>query len=73
MHVRRNLPLLVTFIALAACTKAEGGPGFGTDPDPSDDSGVAPDAAGDDVSFDRTQTLMQGAPCCTFRYKFEPR
>jgi predicted ArsR family transcriptional regulator len=31
------------------------------------------DAAGGEVSFDRTQTLMQGAPCCTFRYKFEPR
>jgi predicted ArsR family transcriptional regulator len=31
------------------------------------------DAAGGEVSFDRSQTLMQGAPCCTFRYKFEPR
>jgi hypothetical protein len=31
-------------------------------------------AAGDgDVSFSRSQTIMQGAPCCTFRYKFEPR
>ena len=30
------------------------------------------DAAGGDVSFERSQTLMQGAPCCTFRYKFEP-
>jgi hypothetical protein len=28
-------------------------------------------AAGEgDVSFTRTQTIMRGAPCCTFRYKF---
>lgn len=25
------------------------------------------------VSFNRSQTLMQGAPSCTFRYKFAPR
>jgi hypothetical protein len=31
------------------------------------------DAGGGDVSFRRTQTLMQGASCCDFRYKFEPR
>jgi hypothetical protein len=31
------------------------------------------DAGGSDVSFRRTQTLMQGASCCDFRYKFEPR
>jgi predicted ArsR family transcriptional regulator len=31
-------------------------------------------AAGDgEVSFTREQTLMQGAPSCTFRYKFAPR
>jgi len=31
-------------------------------------------AAGEgEVSLDRSQTLMQGAPCCTFRYTFEPR
>ncbi len=29
--------------------------------------------AGHEVSLDRTQTLMQGAPSCTFRYKFAPR
>jgi len=26
-----------------------------------------------EVSFERTQTIMQGAPSCTFRYKFAPR
>ena len=26
-----------------------------------------------EVSLDRTQTLMQGAPSCTFRYRFAPR
>jgi L-2-amino-thiazoline-4-carboxylic acid hydrolase len=31
------------------------------------------DAGGREVSFSRTQTLMQGASCCNFRYKFEPR
>jgi hypothetical protein len=31
------------------------------------------EAAGGEVSLDRSQTLMQGGPCCTFRYKFEPR
>ena len=27
----------------------------------------------DEVSLDRAQTIMQGAPTCTFRYKFAPR
>jgi predicted ArsR family transcriptional regulator len=30
-------------------------------------------AGGAEVSFDRTQTIMQGAPSCTFRYKVVPR
>jgi predicted ArsR family transcriptional regulator len=30
-------------------------------------------AGGSEVSFDRAQTIMQGAPSCTFRYKFAPR
>ena len=31
-------------------------------------------AVGDgEVSLERAQTLMQGAPSCTFRYKFAPR
>ena len=30
-------------------------------------------AGGKDVNFTREQTLMQGAPSCTFRYKFAPR
>lgn len=30
-------------------------------------------AGGTDVSFTRDQTIMQGAPSCTFRYKFAPR
>jgi predicted ArsR family transcriptional regulator len=28
---------------------------------------------GGEVSFTRAQTIMQGAPSCTFRYKFAPR
>jgi hypothetical protein len=27
-------------------------------------------AGGDEVSFSRSQALMQGASCCTFRYNF---
>jgi L-2-amino-thiazoline-4-carboxylic acid hydrolase len=27
----------------------------------------------DQVSLDRAQTIMRGAPSCTFRYKFAPR
>lgn len=30
-------------------------------------------AGGDEVSFTREQTIMQGAPSCTFRYRFAPR
>jgi L-2-amino-thiazoline-4-carboxylic acid hydrolase len=30
-------------------------------------------AGGSDVTFTRDQTIMQGAPSCTFRYKFAPR
>jgi predicted ArsR family transcriptional regulator len=30
-------------------------------------------AGGDEVSFTREQTILQGAPSCTFRYKFAPR
>jgi predicted ArsR family transcriptional regulator len=30
-------------------------------------------AGGDDVKFRRDQTIMKGAPSCTFRYKFAPR
>jgi hypothetical protein len=30
-------------------------------------------AGGSEVAFTRNQTIMQGAPSCTFRYKFAPR
>jgi hypothetical protein len=30
-------------------------------------------AGGSEVDFSRDQTIMQGAPSCTFRYKFAPR
>jgi len=30
-------------------------------------------AGGSDVGLTRDQTLMQGAPSCTFRYRFAPR
>ena len=31
------------------------------------------EAGGSEVSFSRTQTLMQGGACCNFRYRFAPR
>jgi hypothetical protein len=30
-------------------------------------------ASGDEVRLERDQTIMQGAPSCTFRYRFAPR
>lgn len=30
-------------------------------------------ASGDEVELERDQTIMQGAPSCTFRYRFAPR
>jgi hypothetical protein len=36
------------------------------------DLDIAAAGAGE-VSLDRAQTLMQGAPSCTFRYRFAPR
>jgi hypothetical protein len=30
-------------------------------------------AGGREVSLERAQTIMRGAPSCTFRYKFAPR
>lgn len=31
------------------------------------------EAGGSEVSLTREQTIMRGAPCCTFRYRFAPR
>lgn len=30
-------------------------------------------ASGNEVGLERSQTIMQGAPSCTFRYRFAPR
>jgi pathogenesis-related protein 1 len=56
MLLRRNLPLLLTCLALAACTTKQGGPAFGDlEPDSLDDSGsTATDGgSGDDVTVDQ--------------------
>jgi L-2-amino-thiazoline-4-carboxylic acid hydrolase len=37
------------------------------------DADIVAAAGQDEVHFDRAQTLMQGASCCTFRYRFDPR
>jgi hypothetical protein len=62
----------VTFCRFAQFFRALGEPELGALLVCATDVDIV-DAAGSDVSFDRSQTLMQGAPCCTFRYKFEPR
>ncbi|WP_172328190.1 L-2-amino-thiazoline-4-carboxylic acid hydrolase [Mangrovicoccus sp. HB161399] len=33
---------------------------------------VFPEGYNDDISLDRPQTLMEGAPCCIFRYSYGP-
>ena len=61
MPMRRDLPLLMTFVAVAACTKAEGDPGgFGTmEPGSSDDAGSTSEAGG---SGDDSVGSSDGSP-----------
>jgi pathogenesis-related protein 1 len=60
MPMRRDLPLLMTFVAVAACTKAEGDPGFGTmEPGSSDDAGSTSEAGG---KGDDTVGSSDGSP-----------
>jgi hypothetical protein len=74
MHRRDKeaLEFDVTSCRFAEFFKALGEPDLGALLVCATDVDIA-DAGGNDVSFDRAQTLMQGAPSCTFRYKFAPR
>jgi hypothetical protein len=74
MHRRDKeaLEFDITSCRFAEFFKAIGEPDLGALLVCATDIDIA-DAGGGDVSFDRAQTLMQGAPSCTFRYKFAPR
>jgi predicted ArsR family transcriptional regulator len=71
-HDKEALEFDVTRCRFAEFFRAVGEPDLGALLVCATDIDIA--AAGSrEVSFDRTQTLMQGAPSCTFRYKFDPR
>jgi hypothetical protein len=62
----------VTRCRFAEFFRAVGEPDLGALLVCSTDVDIAAAGSGE-VSFDRAQTLMQGAPSCTFRYRFTPR
>jgi hypothetical protein len=69
-HDKEVLDIDVTTCGFAEFFRALGEPELGALLVCQTDIDIA--AAGEsEVSLDRAQTLMQGAPCCTFRYKFE--
>ena len=71
-HDKEALEFNVTTCGFAEFFRALGEPELGALLVCQTDVDIA--AAGQsEVHFDRSQTLMQGAPCCTFRYRFEPR
>jgi hypothetical protein len=71
-HDKQALEFDVTTCGFAEFFRALGEPELGALLVCQTDVDIA--AAGEgQVNFERSQTLMQGAPCCTFRYKFEPR
>ena len=69
---KETLDMDVTRCRLAEFFRALGEPELGALLICEADFDIA--AAGDgEVSLDRAQTIMQGAPSCTFRYRFAPR
>ena len=71
-HDKEALEFDVTHCRFAEFFRALGEPELGALLVCESDFDIAA-AGGDDVSFTRDQTIMQGAPSCTFRYKFAPR
>jgi predicted ArsR family transcriptional regulator len=69
---KEALELDVTRCRFAEFFRALGEPELGALLVCEADVDIAAAGAGE-VSFERAQTLMQGAPSCTFRYKFAPR
>src|SRR6266436_4153189 len=71
-HDKEALDLDVTRCRFAEFFRALGEPELGALLICETDFDIA--SVGDgEVSLDRAQTIMQGAPSCTFRYKFAPR
>jgi len=71
-HDKEALDMDVTQCRFAEFFKALGEPELGALLICEADFDIA--AVGDgEVSLERAQTIMQGAPSCTFRYKFAPR
>jgi hypothetical protein len=71
-HDKEALEFDVTHCGFAEFFRALGEPELGALLVCETDFDIAA-AGGGDVSFTRDQTIMQGAPSCTFRYKFAPR
>jgi predicted ArsR family transcriptional regulator len=71
-HDEAALEFDVTHCRFAAFFRALGEPELGALLVCATDFDIV-QAAGNEVSLEREQTLMQGAPSCTFRYKFAPR
>ena len=71
-HDKEALEFDITHCRFAEFFRALGEPELGALLICETDFDIA--AAGErEVSFTRDQTIMQGAPSCTFRYKFAPR
>ena len=71
-HDKEALDMDVTHCRFAEFFKALGEPELGALLICEADFDIAAIGAGE-VSLERAQTIMQGAPTCTFRYKFAPR
>ena len=71
-HDKEALDLDVTHCKFADFFRALGEPELGALLICEADFDIAA-AGGDEVSLTREQTIMKGAPSCTFRYKFAPR
>ena len=71
-HDKEALEFDVTQCRFAKFFRALGEPELGALLICETDFDIAAAGAGE-VTFTRDQTLMQGAPSCTFRYKFAPR
>ena len=71
-HDKEALDIDVTRCRFAEFFRALGEPELGALLICETDFDIASAGAGE-VTLDRAQTIMQGAPSCTFRYKFTPR
>ena len=71
-HDKEALDIDVTRCRFAEFFRALGEPELGALLICEADFDIASVGEGE-VSLDRAQTIMQGAPSCTFRYRFAPR